>query len=508
MALGGCVPEPNAPLMVDGGVIVEPRDAAEPLDLGLDLGVDPGSDSGIVDGGGPELMEVSHDREFRAVWIATAANINFPSRQGLTAQEQQAELIGMLDLVQSLGLNAIVFQVRPEGDAFYRSTLEPWSRFLSGTQGEDPGYDPLSFVIEEAHARQIEVHAWFNPYRLKTTASSVAVQPHFSVMYPEATRSYGNFLWMDPGEEISRMHTLAVILDVVRRYDVDGVHFDDYFYPYPTDEDFPDAQTYADYMSSGGTLALDDWRRDNVNRMVEEISVAVAAEKSHVRFGISPFGIYRPGIPEGITGLDQYGAIFADPVRWIEAGWLDYLAPQLYWPSSQTRQAYGPLIDWWSSLTTSGRYIFAGNFLSQLDSSAAWTVEEIRMQVSLSRAQRDRLSMGNIFFHIGPLQENRSGIADVFSNELYDRLALTPPLATATHSVEPPQVRVEAGAVQLTADPALRAVLVYELDPDGANLVQTLLPNTETLDLSPGRYALSAVDRSGVESLGVVLEID
>jgi len=315
---------------------------------------DDGEDTAALDSTGEdprELVEVAHTREFRAVWVASVNNINFPSARGLDVATLQAELRSAVDTAVATNLNAIVFQVRPECDALYASELEPWSRYLTGSQGGDPGFDPLTYLVDEAHARGIEIHAWFNPYRAKATLADPVVLPHLSLQYPDYAYPYGNFMWMDPAAIEVRESSVDVIVDVVERYDVDGVHFDDYFYPYPDGTDFPDDATRQAYLDGGGTLALGDWRRQNVHDMVEAVHVAIEAIRPDVRFGISPFGIYRPGQPEGITGLDQYEAIYADPLVWIDEGWVDYLAPQLYWPTTQTQQAYAPLIAWWAEQT-------------------------------------------------------------------------------------------------------------------------------------------------------------
>jgi uncharacterized lipoprotein YddW (UPF0748 family) len=442
--------------------------------------------------------------------VATVYNINFPSRTGLSASAQRAELTAALDVMVRNRLNAIVFQVRPEGDAFYRSSLEPWSRFLTGRQGGDPGYDPLAVLVEEAHRRAIEVHAWFNPYRARATASSTAVAPHIAITNPAAVVPYDNQTWMNPASTVVQDRLAAVIRDVVTRYAVDGVHFDDYFYPYPeTGMPFPDADDYARYRGGGGTLSLGDWRRDNVNRMVQRVSQVVAMTRADARFGISPFGIYRPGIPMGITGLDAYAAIYCDPVRWMREGWVDYLAPQLYWPSTQTAQAYGTLIAWWAGLTSGGRSIFAGNNLGRLGSTSAWTVDEIRRQIALTREQAPRGARGNIWFTLAPFRTNTMGVADAIRAEFYQRPVLTPPLAGADRRTVPavPAVRVEGRTLRVShADVrALRAWVLYRI-VSGRWEVERIEPAAATaIEVSAaGRYAVSAANRYGDESLGAL----
>lgn len=465
-------------------------------------------DTAAASSGGPAQDEVGvgHAREFRGVWVASVSNINFPQSPGLAVAEQQAGLTEILDAAAGAGLNAVVLQVRPESDALYASALEPWSRYLTGTQGEDPGYDPLAFAVTQAHARGLELHAWFNPYRAKASAKSTAAANHISKLLPQYAYVYGNLLWMDPGAAPVQDHLVAVIADVVSRYDIDGVHFDDYFYPYPSGEAFPDDATYAAYQAEGGEMDRGDWRRDNVNRMVQRVGEAVAQLRPAVRFGVSPFGIYRPGMPPGIQGLDQYEAIYSDPVKWMQEGWLDYLAPQLYWPSTQTAQAYGPLIEWWSDLAVGGRHIFAGNYLSKLGSSDAWTIDEFVTQVELGRGFAGQGSRGNIYFHVGPLLANQLGVADVFAAELYPRPALSPAIAAlAAEVVAPPQVELGAGTATLGhEDPAsLRAWVVYRAEGQGWALDRIVPASAASVALTPGTWAISAAARSGVESVGV-----
>lgn len=483
---------PDADTLADGG---------DSNDAGNDAGLDSGMPM-------PELADVTHQRELRGVWIATVSNINFPSSQSLSAAQQQAELSHLLDVVVDSHLNAVFFQIRPESDALYQSDLEPWSRFLTGMQGKDPGYDPLATLVSEAHARGIEVHAWMNPYRAKSSKSSTAAPNHISVKLAQYAYVYDTAVWMDPGATAVQDHVSAVISDVVKRYDIDGLHFDDYFYPYPTATPFPDSSTYAQYQASGGLLSLHDWRRDNVNTLMQRVSGEIHNLKPWVRFGISPFGIYRPGMPAGISGLDQYDSLFADPVKWKAEGWVDYLAPQLYWPSTQMAQAYGPLIDWWSKLPQNGRYTFAGNYLSKLDSSASWNVQEFQTQVALSRAQASSGSLGNIFFQIAPLDKNQSGIRDVFRDELYAVPALSPPVFdVADVPVAPPTVDLAGSTVTVAHDVDVFAWVVYVDDGTGFVMDRIVPASTKSFDLPMGRYAISAAGRSMVESRGVVIEV-
>lgn len=466
--------------------------------------------------GGPmqALVEVGHAREFRGVWVATVYNINWPSSAGLGQAEGEAELLAMLDQIAALHLNAIVFQVRPESDAFYDSPLEPWSRYMTGTQGQDPGWDPLAFLCEQAHARNIEVHAWLNPYRAAASAGAPLAQPHIGLQAPEHAHAYGGGLWMDPGALEVREHVVDVVLDIVERYPIDGIHLDDYFYPYPDPDDgeFPDALTWDEYLADGGMLARDDWRRDNVNALVEELHVAIAAADPDVRFGIAPFGIYRPGMPAGIVGFDQYEGLYADPKLWLEQGWVDYLSPQLYWPTTYPQQDYELLLDWWTSVNPE-RHIFAGNYLSKLGTAPEWTLDELLSQVEISRSYADANSLGNLFFQIEPLMSDTLGVNAALVEQFYGQPALAPPLVDRLGvEVEPPLVELVPTGV-VASDPAqqrLRAFVVYA-DQGGSFVLDHIVPAAGSgedtmIPLAPGRWAISAVGWHDVESLGVVVE--
>src|SRR5579871_3371768 len=295
-------------------------------------------------------------REFRGVWVATVANIDWPSKPGLSTDQQKAEMLAILDKAAQLKLNAIIFQVRPGCDALYDSRLEPWSEYLTGQMGRAPDsyYDPLAFAVEEAHKRGLELHAWFNPYRARHAEAKSSISPdHVSQMHPDLVKQYGRSLWLDPGEKAVQDYSLSVILDVVRRYDIDGVHIDDYFYPYKeTDAQnkvlpFPDDASWQKYVQSGGTLSRDDWRRQNVDTFIERLYKGVKEVKPWVKFGISPFGIWRPGYPAQVKGFDAYQELNADSRKWLRNGWLDYWTPQLYWKIDQTGQSYPVLLKWW-----------------------------------------------------------------------------------------------------------------------------------------------------------------
>ena len=337
-------------------------------------------------------------REFRGVWVATVDNIDWPSSRRLTSDAQRKELLRIFDAAKATNLNAIILQVRPSADALYDSKFEPWSEYLTGQQGRPPSpmYDPLEFAVAEAHKRGLELHCWFNPYRAKSPAQKgIMAKDHIAVSNPEVVKMYGPYLWMDPGEPKVQQRTLNVMLDVVRRYDVDGVHIDDYFYPYQETTKsgkvipFPDEPSYRRYRAKGGDLAKDDWRRKNVDDFVMNAYAGIHKTKPWVKFGISPFGIYRPGFPEGIkAGVDQYADLYADARKWLREGWCDYFTPQLYWPIAQKAQSYTALLEYWKSENGMGRHLWPGLFTSRtIPGEGTWLADEVLEQV---REDRDR----------------------------------------------------------------------------------------------------------------------
>lgn len=369
-------------------------------------------------------------REFRGAWIASVGNINWPSKPGLPVSRQKGELTAILDRAVELRLNAVILQVRPGCDALYDSKLEPWSEFLTGVAGQapSPAYDPLAFAVAEAHARGLELHAWFNPFRARSSsAKSPPSADHISQRRPELVRSYGRQLWLDPGEPAVHEHSLAVIADVVWRYDIDGIHIDDYFYPYPERDangapvDFPDDASWKRYQAGGGKLARDDWRRDNVDRFVEAMYRRVKAAKPWVKVGISPFGIWRPGHPPQIKGLDAYAQLYADARKWLASGWLDYFTPQLYWAIDAPEQSYPVLLKWWNEQNTRRRHLWAGNSLSRVV-AGTWKTDEIVNQIELTRRQAG--AGGNVFFNWKALASGPLGA--VLTGGVYREPALVP----------------------------------------------------------------------------------
>ncbi|MEH2001174.1 MAG: family 10 glycosylhydrolase [Nostoc sp.] len=460
-------------------------------------------------------VRVNHSREFRGAWVVSVWNGDWPSKAGLSVAQQKAELSEIISKLQALNFNALIFQVRPEGDALYESKLEPWSAWITGTQGQapEPFYDPLAFAIAECHKRNIELHAWFNPYRASTsTDSAKTVRPHIAATNPESVYLWKTQRWMDPGLKIVQDRAYNVIIDVVKRYDVDGIHLDDYFYPYPIEgQSFPDDKTYTAYKSAGGTLSLGDWRRDNVNKMVQRLWQGIKTTKPDVKFGISPFGIYRPGQPAGITGLDAYNVLYADSKKWLEQGWIDYIAPQLYWRTDQPQQSYSALLKWWTQVNTKQRHIYAGNNLTE-PSNKSRDTDEIEKQVKISRSQAGQLSLGNIFFNLSVLRENSQGIADKFQSLLYNKPALPPILSWQDTTPLPPPIELQVNNRKLSWQPGdnrpVRSWTLYRQSGDTWTIQRILSAGTTFATVQQaGTYAVCAVDRLANESVGTVITV-
>ncbi|MCX8497570.1 MAG: family 10 glycosylhydrolase [Akkermansiaceae bacterium] len=363
-------------------------------------------------------------REFRGAWIACIYNLDWPSSTGLSAGAQQAEMRAMLDKLAALKINAVIFQVRPECDAVYASSLEPWSSWLTGSMGRSPGYDPLAYCIQQAHARGIEVHAWFNPFRALSNNSQSVASSHVCRVAPQTTRKFGTMTWCDPASPNTRGHALQVILDVVRRYDVDGVHLDDYFYPYPSGNlRFADGKTPAE-------------RRSYVDGFVSSLYTSVKNQKPWVRVGISPFGIWRPGVPAGIeAGIDSYEQLAGDSRKWLKNGWLDYLAPQLYWRDSPQKQSFSTLLSWWRQ--QGSRPVWPGIATARIHSSEdpGRPASEITHQIDVSRKLVKNWN-GHIHWSAKSLVRNQGGIATKLA-ATYTQPAVIPPMPWLSNTAPP-----------------------------------------------------------------------
>ncbi len=457
-------------------------------------------------------------REFRAAWVATVANINWPSKPGLPTETQQQEAIALLDFLQQHHFNAVVFQVRPQADALYKSDLEPWSYYLSGTQGKAPSpfYDPLTFWVEEAHKRGIELHVWLNPYRAHhkdggpiSEQSIVKTKPELSLFLKEG------YWWLDPAAKGTQDHSYSVAMDLVNRYDIDGLHFDDYFYPYPSynlGEDFPDDKSWKAYQQQGGKLSRGDWRRDAVNTFIERLYKGIKAAKPNVKFGLSPFGIWRPGYPAQIEGFDQYDQLYADAKLWLNKGWIDYFAPQLYWPINKIPQSYPVLLGWWESENTLGRHLWPGISVGR-DTGLANT-REINNEILVARGIVPK-SMGVIHWSIGQLIRNPA-LSKSLKEGVYQQQALVPasPWLGSTPPARPAGLTFSRNgeSIKLTwnkQNDASQYVLYYRFDGKWQYKILTSFENGATLPAGRtlkefnepiSKVMLSAVSKTGIES--------
>ena len=369
-------------------------------------------------------------REFRGAWIATVYNIDWPSRPGLPVARQKQEMLELLDHAAELHLNAVILQVRSVCDALYSSPYEPWSYYLTGTMGRppEPFYDPLQFAIEEAHKRGLELHAWFNPFRAQVSDNNETSPRHVCRQNPGWIRTYSTLKWLDPGEPEVRAYVRKIILDVVQRYDIDGVHLDDYFYPYPVStrsgskRTFPDDKTWNKYGTTSGT-GRSEWRQGNVNSFVQDLYVSIKAAKPWVKFGISPFGIWKPGLPEHTMAfIDAREDIHADSRLWLQKGWVDYFSPQLYWKIDSPEQSFTLLLNWWKKQNILGRNLWPGLATDRIGSDRP--AQEILNEIRLTRGAGE--NSGHIFWSIRELAHNRRSVSDLLKKQLFQSDVLIP----------------------------------------------------------------------------------
>ncbi len=376
----------------------------------------------------------SPKREFRGVWVATVLNLDYPSSKNLDSESQKQEWIGLLDEYKKMGMNAVIFQVRPAGDAFYPSNLVPWSGYLTGEQGvaPEPFYDPLTFLIAETHKRSMEFHAWFNPYRATmNNKKSELSSSHMLEKRPDWFVDYGGKYYFNPALQEVRDHIVAVVEEVVNKYDIDGVHFDDYFYPYKkAGQEFPDQAQFEELGQEFSNIG--DWRRNNVDLLISELSKTIKKAKPYVRFGISPFGVWRNENVDPVNGsatragVMSYDDLNADILKWLEADWIDYVAPQIYWNIGFTVADYAVLVDWWSKHSF-GKDLYIGHAAYKVatDSRAAWnSPDEIPKQIRLNRQNPN--VQGSIYFRSKSLLDNPLGVADALKKDYYQQQAMLP----------------------------------------------------------------------------------
>ncbi len=373
-------------------------------------------------------------REMRGVWVATVANRDWPSKQGLTADEQCEELIAHLDAAVENRLNTVILQVRPTADALWPSPYEPWSQVLTGTQGEDPGWDPLGTAVEEAHARGLQLHAWFNPYRIANhTDPTRLAESHPARRHPDWVVTYGGKLYYNPGLPEVRAFVQKAMLDAVKRYPVDAVHFDDYFYPYPVaGQTFDDNDAYDRY--GGGFATRAEWRRDNIDKLVKEMAAGIRKIRPTTEFGISPFGVWRNSATDPLgsdsrAGVQTYDDLYADTRKWVREGWIDYICPQLYWNIGFAAADYAKLVPWWAEVARGSRTrLYLGEALYKAGDPAqpaAWQ-DKAELSRHLTLAKEHVEARGHVFFAAKDVAADRIGAMARVVADHYGRPAIPP----------------------------------------------------------------------------------
>lgn len=386
-----------------------------------------------------QKVDADPKREFRGAWVQTVGQSRYRQMNSAAMKHYISEMVRKFD---EAGINAVIFQVRPEADAFYRSDLEPWSRYLTGEQGkapDDPTFDPLAFIIEECHKRGMELHAWLNPYRVKTNIHNSLANDHIYWTYPERFLQYGTQLYFDPGLPENRGYICEVVKDIVSRYEVDAIHMDDYFYPYPiAGTPFPDDKSFAMYASGQGfnPTQRGDWRRNNVNLLIQQIKLTIAGTKPWVRFGISPFGIYRNKRSDAngsdTNGLQNYDDLYADVKLWVEKGWIDYNLPQLYWEIGHTAADYTTLLHWWNAHNFE-QHLYIGQDLKR-------SIDKRELDVKIGQSREMPFVHGNCYWYGYQILENFEGVADALRTGAHRSKSLLPAY-THLHDGRPSSVK-------------------------------------------------------------------
>lgn len=381
------------------------------------------------------LSQYHPKNEMRAIWLATVNNIDWPSSPGLPVEEQKKELRELLDMVKQYNLNTVIFQIRPAADAFYLSTIEPWSQWLNGEQGKapEPFYDPLEFTINECRKRGLDIHAWLNPYRAVTDTANITSPDHITNIHPEWFLTYGKTVYFDPGLPQTRDYVAGVVSDIVRRYDIDAVHMDDYFYPYRIAKvSFPDDSSFVRYPRGYSPDQRDDWRRDNVNLIIKQLSDSIKAIKPWVELGISPFGVWRniekdPAGSQTKAGQTNYDDLFADILLWQKNGWIDYITPQIYWHIGMKVADYAVLSDWWSH-NSFGCRVYIGQAPYRIGRKVSYkewrTSGEIIKQIKLNRTFPN--ISGSMFFSAKVLRKDPLRLKEKLTRDLYRFPSLPP----------------------------------------------------------------------------------
>jgi uncharacterized lipoprotein YddW (UPF0748 family) len=474
-------------------------------------------------------------RQFRATWVSSVVNIDWPSRTGLTPAQQQAELVGWFDDAVRQKHNAVVLQVRPTADAFWPSTVEPWSQYLTGKQGGNPGYDPLAFAVAEAHKRNLELHAWFNPYRLSMGTNLNALVPeHPARQHPEWVVTYGGKLYYNPGIPAVRELVEDAIMDAVSRYDIDGVHFDDYFYPYPVaGQVFDDAATYAQYGAGFPTLA--EWRRNNINLLIQELQHRIKADKPWVKFGISPFAVWRNAATDPLgsattAGVQTYDDLSADTRRWVREEWIDYIVPQVYWAGGFAAADYNKIVPWWAEqVRGTDVHLYIGEATYKVGTSTQspdWA-DPAELSDHLAFDSTIPEVKGNIYFSAKDVRADRLGATSLLNSKWYTRPALVPAMPSLDSRPPLPVNGLKANRTSTetrlqwratSADTTSYAIYRRDLaagdwcaDNDARNLIATVRTTggqqtfTDTTAVKGHHYlySVSALDRTWNQSVPI-----
>ena len=474
-------------------------------------------------------------REMRAVWIASVANIDWPSKAGLSVSMQKQEMIELLDLTKAFRMNTVIFQIRPATDALYKSELEPWSQWLTGVQGKqpDPEYDPLQFTIDECKKRGLDIHVWLNPYRaVFDTARSSIAEDHITKKHPEWFVTYGNRGYFNPGLPETRNHVASVVADIVRRYKVDAIHFDDYFYPYRiAGKEFPDQGAFDKYPRGFSKSEKEDWRRDNVDLIIEQLSDTIRNINPNMEFGISPFGVWRniSKDPKGSAtkaGQTNYDDLYADILKWQKEGWIDYVTPQIYWHIGKEVADYAIIADWWSK-NAYGCRLYTGNGFYRLNKESsvkAWhSSKEIVKQIELNRKYPN--IDGSMYFSAKTMRSNPMKLKERMTRKLYRYEAL-PPVNMRVEQVVPEaplntKMIVEGGKIKLSWQPGVNNeyFIVYKFrkgktanTEKAENILRVTGANSITGEINRSTdpqkyfYMVSGVSSTNLESVSVFFE--
>ncbi|MGL5126231.1 MAG: glycoside hydrolase family 10 protein [Fusobacteriaceae bacterium] len=455
------------------------------------------------------VVTTFNKRELRAAWIASVLNINWKVKP---IEEQKADYIKLLDEIEKMNMNAVIVQIRPTADRFYSLvTDEPWSKYITGEQGKNPGYDPLAFMIEEAHKRNLEFHAWFNPYRITAEKNQKISNSHPAKKNPKWVIKYDEQMYYDPGNPEARKFTQKIISDVVKNYDIDAVHMDDYFYPYPVSKNgktlpFPDD---ISYKKSGSKLSKDNWRRENVDTFIKEMSKMIKKTKPYVKFGISPFGVWRnesvdPTGSATKAGHSNYDSLYANTRKWIQLGWIDYITPQIYWDFGLKVAPYGTLSRWWAKevkdATRTHLYIGQGPYKLGL---AGWKQGELENQIKYNRMLPE--IKGSMHYGIQNLVDNKENIKNNMKNDVYSKKSLIPvmPWLGGKTPEAPKNIKI-IGEKLIWEDSVKNNTKYYAIYKDG-ELLDTVMRNKKNrfeykIKNKNARYKVKALDRLHNES--------